>query len=120
MTIVLLEDDEAIARGLGRLATRLGHELIHARNIREAQSAFDGRAVHVLFADLGLGGGENGIDALLWAKKHAPGTTRVLMSGAMDPATTGGLSWDKSLAKPFGSQEFSSILESVAGISPAR
>lgn len=115
MTIILLEDDEAIAGGLGRIAKRLGHQLIHARSVAEATSAFHERPVDLLLADLGLDHGENGIDALLWAKAHAPATKRVLMSGAIDARTTANLGWDACLVKPFGTEEFSALLDSVAG-----
>lgn len=111
MRMLLLEDDERVARGILRITTTLGHEAVHARKVEEAKNALRTRSFAVIFADLGLAEGESGIDLLRWARGAFPEVRRVLTSGAVRPRDFEiQPPMQLFLPKPFGRTELALVL----------
>lgn len=114
MKVLLLEDDDRVARGILRLVTTLGHEPLHARRLDEAKSALAAGDVALVLADEGLGEGESGIDLLEWARRNHPGIRRVLTSGASPPPGFQVVPREQTfLLKPFGKTELAQLIASV-------
>ncbi len=111
MRMLLLEDDERVARGVVRITTTLGHEAVHTKTVQEAQTALRAHVFDLILADLGLGSGESGIDLLAWARKECPQVRRVLTSGALRPTDYALEPPQQSfLHKPFGRKELVELL----------
>jgi hypothetical protein len=109
--MLLLEDDDRVARGIVRITATLGHEAVHTRNIDDAKSALQAQSFGLILADLGLGNGESGIDLLRWARSSVPEVRRVLTSGAIKPADYPiDPPMQVFLHKPFGRSELANVL----------
>jgi DNA-binding response OmpR family regulator len=114
MRLLLLEDDERVARGVVRIAEALGHFAVHARSVPEAKGALQSQAFDIVISDLGLEGGESGLDLLNWARFEYPEIRRVLTSGAIFPADyTVDPPRQEFLHKPFGRAELTALLRRV-------
>jgi DNA-binding response OmpR family regulator len=111
MRMMLLEDDDRVARGIVRITVALGHEAVHCRTIDCAKRAMQEQPFDLILADLGLGQGECGLDLLHWARERFPGVRRVLASGAVYPT---GFAIEPPmqvfLRKPFGRAELVEVL----------
>ena len=87
MKILVLEDDPLVARGLTRVLGMMGHEVLLASAVDAAKSLSDAhRDLTVAMADLGLPGGESGLDYLNWLKASRAEVRRVLLTGMNRPA----------------------------------
>jgi len=109
--LLLLEDDERVARGIGRITATLGHEAVHSPTVTGAKQALQTEHFDLIIADLGLENGESGLDFLNWARAEFPHVRRVLTSGAMQPAEYPvEPPLQLFLHKPFGKTELAEIL----------
>lgn len=78
---------------------RLGYRVLEASTGEAAQAIFAaGRRVDVLFTDISLGNGINGVELAAWARHHHPGTRIAYTTGAWDVST---LSDAPVLRKPY-------------------
>jgi two-component system response regulator TctD len=121
MNVLLLEDDERVARGLAAVATTDGHRVFHARTVAEAAELLEKEPIEVFVADMGLAGNEDGLEALRSCKARHPAVARVLMTGARGIGAGGaGQPWELYAAKPFGRAEFRNLLEKAYELVKAR
>lgn len=112
MTVVFIEDDVRVARGVGRLVTSLGHSMLHARDAREAKRLMAAGGVDLVLADQGLPDGNSGIEFLAWVGEHHPGVRRVLTAGVRPPpGSAPSPAPPDFLAKPFGRAELAALLD---------
>lgn len=84
--LLLVDDDAAFLRTLGRSFGRLGYMVWPALTVDEARQAIDSTAPDFAVVDLHLAG-ENGLDVLEYLAMVSPRTTSVLLSGYATPAS---------------------------------
>jgi DNA-binding NtrC family response regulator len=85
--ILVLEDDPLVARGLTRVLGLMGHEVVLARAVEDAKSLSNAHGdLSIAMADLGLPGGESGLDFLNWLKASRAGVRRILLTGMSSTA----------------------------------
>lgn len=84
--VVLVVEDEAILRlVLAELLTGLGYAVLEAQSGEAAQALFEsGRRIDVLFTDVMLGSGINGVELAQWTRAHHPATRVAYTTGAWD------------------------------------
>lgn len=85
-TLLLVDDDAAFLRTLGRSLGRLGYLVWPASTNYEARQAIDTAGPDFAVVDLHLGN-ENGLDVLEYLSMVSPETTSVLLSGYATPAS---------------------------------
>ncbi|MDB4945925.1 MAG: Flagellar regulatory protein FleQ [Labilithrix sp.] len=84
-TILLVEDDERLARSLTRMLQGGGYDVVHARDGEEAIETVRGRTFDAVFSDLNLPG-VGGVAVLTAARQTDPDLPLVLMTGDPTPA----------------------------------
>lgn len=115
MKIVLLEDDALVARALTRVLKAMGHEVLVAQRISEAQAHVrDHVDVRLVISDLGLKDNESGIEFLRWVETERAGVGRVLLTGLGQPV---GYSNDPPrqafLHKPFNTDRLKLLIDEM-------
>lgn len=90
MNILILEDEEDVARAYRRILQSQGHELQVTRDVGTAIDVLETSKdpFHMLVVDHRLAGGERGDSLLEFAKTHFPDALRVLVSGVAEPDGT--------------------------------
>lgn len=81
MKLLLVEDNDLVARVMVDLIEMAGHQVEHAASLGAALAHLERETFHVVIADLGLEHGELGIDLLRWVARNRPEVRRVLMTG---------------------------------------
>jgi CheY-like chemotaxis protein len=116
-TVLVVEDDPRVLDFTTRLCSRLGYVPIAATNAREALQALgDTPDVAVLFSDMILPGGVNGVELALRARRVRPDLPVLLTSGYADPSI---LELQQSLpgvgmiSKPFDTMTLATSLRSL-------
>jgi len=84
--ILLVEDDEPLARALVRMIAGEGYEVVHASTGNAAIQNMRTRSFDAVVTDLHLGG-TSGVDVLKSARAHDADVPLVLMSGSPTLAT---------------------------------
>ncbi|HWP37849.1 MAG TPA: sigma-54 dependent transcriptional regulator [Gemmatimonadales bacterium] len=80
--LVLIADDEAnLRRMLGAVLVAEGYRVLEAANGNEVVSAVQARRPDVLFLDLQMPGGPDGLETLKRLSAEAPGLPVIMMSG---------------------------------------
>jgi CheY-like chemotaxis protein len=115
--ILLVEDDESLREVPVRMLRRQGYEVVEARNGEEAikRLSADG-PFDLLFTDVVLPGGMNGVEIAAQAKRGQPdikvlyttgySENAVVHNGQLDPGVT-------LISKPYRRQELLEIIHSV-------
>jgi DNA-binding response OmpR family regulator len=116
MRMLLLEDDERVARGIVRITLALGHEAVWTRTLAESRKVLQELPIDVILADVGLDEGESGLDLLDHARTTYPHIRRALTSGAIRPAGfVVNPPTQVFLNKPFGRAELVTLLQDNTG-----
>ena len=77
-TILVAEDDVQILRVLAMWLTRNRHEVIEARDGREAQEALSRQAVDLIVSDVNMPG-MDGLALIRWARQESKLTTPIIV-----------------------------------------
>jgi DNA-binding NtrC family response regulator len=116
MTRILIAEDELITlRGLERVLSREGHEVVTAENGEEALRILKERRVDVLVTDIKLPG-IDGLKLLEWVKQHLPETKVIMITGyssikgAVEAMKQGASDY---IAKPFSIEEIKASIKAV-------
>lgn len=120
-TILLLDDDPAVQRTVGRLLSRAGFQVLNATSAVEAiQTAADHeRSIELLIADHGLGS-MSGVRVAEVLARGRPGLPVLYISGSEEREVLGTASGSPGVAflqKPFSRQ---SLLEQVQRLLDSR
>ena len=83
--VLVLDDEEAVRRGMETLLQAFGCEVRSAGCIAEAVSQCQSMSPDILLADLRLRGDENGIDAIQALRSTRPALPAILVSGDTAP-----------------------------------
>ncbi len=111
-TILLVEDDLTVAEMTTSMLEAAGHAVFHAKS---AASALDtlaaGRSVDVVFSDVMMPGGMNGVDLAREIRRRRPDLPVVLTTGYVEAARTAMAEGFEVLVKPYPIEALSAILE---------
>lgn len=101
-TVLLLEDDASVSRGISFTLEREGYELLCARTIREARALFDSRPAAVLICDINLPDG-SGLDFISYVRKRSDAYIICLTALDQEPDQVMGYhaGADDYMTKPF-------------------
>ncbi|MBR0940573.1 MULTISPECIES: ATP-binding protein [Bradyrhizobium] len=119
--ILLVEDDDEVAALVSEMLGQLGYDVTHAASGAAALGALaDGRAVDLVFSDIMMPGGMNGVELAREIKRRRSDIPVLLTSGyseaAVQDAELAGL---QILPKPYHIDELAAAL-SAAKAEPAR
>jgi len=78
--ILVVDDEEVVARAIARMAEHFGHEVVTASSVDEAIAHLSESGFDVVLPDLKLGE-RNGLDLLRHFQQHAPDVPVVLITG---------------------------------------
>ena len=102
--VLLVEDDSEVAALVRDMLVDLGYEVVHASSAEAALGALaDRRRIDLVFSDIMMAGGTNGVELAREIHKRRSGTPILLTSGYSEPvrdqATELGI---QVLPKPYG------------------
>ncbi len=114
-SVLLVEDDEEVAALVGEMLDELGYQVIRAASAAAALGALaNGRAIDVVFSDIMMPGGMNGVELAQEIHKRRGDLPILLTSGyseaAKQAADAQGI---KILRKPYELSELSEALSAV-------
>ncbi len=110
--ILVVDDEEAVARAIAHMAEHFGHEVVMASSVSEAVTRFDESEPDVVLTDLRLGDGD-GLEVVRQVQERAPDVPVVLITGqatidsAMEAIRAGAYDY---LSKPAKLQELGNLL----------
>jgi signal transduction histidine kinase/ActR/RegA family two-component response regulator len=82
LSILVVEDNEAVASAVMEMVTQLGHEAMHVASVGAALGVLSGdRAIDLVFTDVLLPGGHSGLDLARELTRRRPDVPVVLTSG---------------------------------------
>jgi signal transduction histidine kinase/ActR/RegA family two-component response regulator len=121
--ILLVEDDDEVAALVGEMLGQLGYEVTRAASAAAALGALaDGRSVDLIFSDIMMPGGMNGVELAREIKKRRSDIPVLLTSGyaeaSVHEAQRAGI---QILAKPYHIDELAAALstaKSNLGLNP--
>ncbi|MEW5855520.1 MAG: response regulator [Myxococcota bacterium] len=105
MKVLVVEDEDMVARSMIRALKMHGHQAERAVSVEEARRILQSGPFDALICDMLLGRGGNGLELISWAHSEFPALRCVLATAANtvgfveDPPTL------RLLRKPFNTQE---------------
>ena len=116
--LLIVEDDEAFARTLGRSFERRGYDVLHAASLEEAQALLPDHNPGFAVVDLKLSGNSSGLACVQLLHQHNPDMLIVVLTGfasigtAVEAIKLGACQY---LAKPSNSDDIEAAFGHVAG-----
>lgn len=113
--ILLVEDDDEVAALVSEMLGQLGYEVTHASSAAAALGALaDGRSIDLIFSDIMMPGGMNGVELAREIKKRRSDVPVLLTSGYAEAAVHEAEAEDvQILAKPYHIDELAAALHAV-------
>ncbi|RTM05962.1 MAG: response regulator, partial [Bradyrhizobiaceae bacterium] len=113
--ILLVEDDDEVAALVGEMLGQLGYEVTRAASAAAALGALaDGRSVDLIFSDIMMPGGMNGVELAREIRKRRSDIPVLLTSGyaeaSVHEAQRAGI---QILAKPYHIDELAAALSAA-------
>ncbi len=113
--ILIVEDDDEVAALAGEMLTQLGYEVTRAASAAAALGALaDGRSVDLIFSDIMMPGGMNGVELAREIKRRRSDIPVLLTSGyseaSVKDADAAGV---KILPKPYNMNELAQALDAA-------
>ena len=113
--ILLVEDDDEVAALVSEMLRQLGYEVTRVSSAAAALGALaDGRAVDLVFSDVMMPGGMNGVELAREIQKRRGGMPILLTSGysgaAVHVARDAGV---RILSKPYGIDELATAIDAA-------
>jgi CheY-like chemotaxis protein len=102
-TILVVDDEVLIRLSVSDFLRECGYRVLEAVDAEEAQSIFRaGEPIEILFSDIDLGSGMNGLMLATWVRQNYPAVRIVLASGMASTANEAADLCDAPfLAKPY-------------------
>jgi CheY-like chemotaxis protein len=118
--ILLVEDDDEVAALVGEMLDQLGYEVMRAGSAAAALGALaDGRSVDLIFSDIMMPGGMNGVELAREIRNRRSNVPVLLTSGysegAVHDAEAAGI---RILPKPFQIAELAAALDAARSNAP--
>ncbi len=111
--VLLVEDDLTVADLTTEMLKAAGYTVVHVKSAASALDILgDGRGIDVVFSDVMMPGGMNGVDLAREVRKRLPGLPVVLTTGYIEAARTAMAEGLEVLVKPYLLETLSTILES--------
>jgi CheY-like chemotaxis protein len=119
-TILIVEDDPLLLTFAAEELTSIGYRVLKASNAREALTHLQhNERIDVLFSDIVMPGGMNGVELSLEARRIRPGLKVLLTSGYANAPRDGGAPTDfQVLVKPYRPEELGQRLRRLLDGSP--
>ncbi|MEH2487909.1 response regulator [Bradyrhizobium sp. AZCC 2230] len=113
--ILLVEDDDEVAALVSEMLGQLGYEVTRAASAAAALGALaDGRAVDLIFSDIMMPGGMNGVELVQEIKRRRSDIPVLLTSGYSEAAVhEAELAGIRILPKPYHIEELAAALNAV-------
>ena len=96
--VLIVEDEPDLMDVAAALYISMGYEVVTASNANEALTLLESREVDVLFTDIIMPQGMNGVELAVHTRQHHPGVKIILASGYPRPA----LNLDEASLHDFG------------------
>jgi signal transduction histidine kinase/ActR/RegA family two-component response regulator len=115
--VLVVEDEQQLARMASLVLTQRGHTVVVAASGDEAIGYIRDAHFDLVISDLGLGAGKNGWDVADAVRKHQSGTRFVLVTGwgaAIDLADARTRGVDRVIAKPYRIADLRQVADDVA------
>ncbi|WP_247655399.1 response regulator [Stutzerimonas frequens] len=125
-TVLLVDDDKEVAALVGEMLEHLGYRVTHAASATDALSALqNGCKVDIVFSDVMMPGGMNGVELAREIRTRALGVPVLLTSGYAEAAQKSAAAEGVHvLAKPYRLEELATALreaiESAVAAEPVR
>ena len=116
--ILVVEDEQQLARMAGLVLTQRGHHVVVAATAEEALAYLEEQPFELVISDLGLGPGRNGWDLAEAVRRRWSRTRFVLVTGwgaAIDMAEARARGVDRVIAKPYRISDLRQVADHVAG-----
>jgi PAS domain S-box-containing protein len=117
--ILVVEDEADVGVIAGAFLRSLGYRVVSATNARDALARLaEEPDIALLFTDVMLGSGMNGIELAQAARAHRRELPVVLTSGYADPEATGGVAADggyEMLRKPYRREQLAAAIRRQLG-----
>src|SRR3954468_3797516 len=116
--LLLVEDDAAFARTLGRSFERRGYKVLLAENVDQASAVLVEHSPGYAVVDLKLKGNSSGLACVQMLHQHDPGMLIVVLTGFASINTAVGAIKPRPcqyLAKPSNTDDIEAAFEHVAG-----
>lgn len=116
--LLLVEDDEAFARTLGRSFERRGYKVLFAQNVDDASAVLVDHSPGYAVVDLKLKGNSSGLACVQMLHQHDPDMLIVVLTGfasintAVEAIKLGAIQY---LAKPSNTDDIEAAFDHVAG-----
>ncbi|QGZ37939.1 two-component system response regulator RegA [Pseudoduganella flava] len=116
--LLIVEDDDAFARTLGRSFERRGYHVLHAANVDEAAALLEHDTPGYAVVDLKLKGNSSGLACVQMLHQHDPEMLIVVLTGyasintAVEAVKLGACQY---LAKPSNTDDIEAAFAHVAG-----
>jgi PAS domain S-box-containing protein len=111
--VMVVEDDLTVAELTTEMLTVAGYAVFHVKSAAAALEALaGGRGVDVVFSDVMMPGGMNGVDLAREIRRRWPDLPVVLTTGYIEVARTAMSEGLEVLVKPYQLEALSAILES--------
>jgi len=115
--VLIVEDEPDLMDVAASLFTSMGYDVVTAASGREAIDVMERRDVDILFTDVVMPNGMNGIELASYTREHYPGTKIMLASGYPLPALKqrhgNGLSAFAFVNKPYRLSDLARTLRSA-------
>ena len=109
--VLLVEDDEEVAALTGEMLDSLGFEVTRVASAAAALGALaDGRAIDIVFSDVMMPGGSNGLDLAREVRRRRPDLPVVLTTGFENAARGAKAEGFDLLLKPYHAEVLSATL----------
>jgi CheY-like chemotaxis protein/anti-sigma regulatory factor (Ser/Thr protein kinase) len=116
--ILVVEDEQQLARMAGLVLTQRGHHVVVAASAEEALMYLEEQPFELVISDLGLGAGKNGWELADAVRERWPRTRFVLVTGwgaAIDTTEARARGVDRVIAKPYRISDLRQVADHVAG-----
>jgi DNA-binding NtrC family response regulator len=79
--ILIVDDEPAVVYTLKCILEKVGYQVSSAEKIDEVTAALNTQSVDVILCDLGLTGGESGVEVLRKAREVQPDVGQIMLTG---------------------------------------
>ena len=116
-TVLVVEDEVLVRMAVADFLRHCGYRVLEAKTGEEAQAILRaGELVEILFSDIDLGAGINGLDLARWTREHFRDIRIILTSGVMRMTETMHDLCDRPLLnKPYGYDDLAAHIKALLG-----
>jgi len=109
-TVMVVEDDDIIRLTTADFLESCGYIVLQAASVTAAKRWFDSHAIDLVFTDIEMPGGLNGIDLAEWVQTNYPNIPVIVTSGVAAHAAFG---LAPMIKKPYALEELQSRIQSA-------